>query len=217
MTSHSMLLVGNAPFPRCAGADGSPAYLCVRFDERTVDLAAHTARVEVCVATEQRCSCLLPTAAQQPRPPSLRPPSPPPRPPSPPPPSPRPPPVPPSPRPPMAPAPTSTICPEFPLYMTFTDADIDGGTANDIRRVAANSTIGGVAAACSANPWCQGWNSQGWLKHNFTFYVKTNGSCAYWKPAPPLDIAGMHDRWGSTGELGKAGCRYAGTAVQRPA
>ncbi len=80
------------------------------------------------------------------------------------------------------------MCRNYSGYMLFPNADIYDADS-DIRRVT-SADAAAVAAACSANPWCSGWNTQGWLKHSFTTYYEATGVCAYWKPAPSLDITG---------------------------
>ena len=57
---------------------------------------------------------------------------------------------------------------------------------NDIRQVTTGGVpfnVGDVAAACSVDPNCKGFNNYGWMKSLLNYVIVTNGACFYTKSA----------------------------------
>ncbi|KAG2435471.1 hypothetical protein HYH02_011971 [Chlamydomonas schloesseri] len=71
-------------------------------------------------------------------------------------------------------------CPAVTGFTASANTDFNG---NDIRQ--AGNTITTAAAACEINPWCRGFNSQGWIKHSLPSQNTFQGLCFYRRNVQP--------------------------------
>ncbi|KAG2443623.1 hypothetical protein HXX76_001973 [Chlamydomonas incerta] len=74
----------------------------------------------------------------------------------------------------------TTNCPAVNGFTASANTDFNG---NDIRQ--AGTTTATAAAACAANPWCRGFNSNGWIKHSLPSQSTVQGLCFYRRNVQP--------------------------------